>query len=115
MNIYSQTNTKDLIIGNWFNSEDKTFKLEMNQTLSFSKNLIDSQDLKWTFDKDGTFTCSLAMDTPDHNDIIKYKSKPAKWILGDDKSIVRIEDNMQDQVLKILTLDQTKLIVQRIK
>lgn len=121
MNIYSQTNTSDLINGNWYKPDDNTLKPEVNQTMSFTKNNVDSHYLKWTFDKDGTFTCSFAMDTPhhrdtpDHNDIISYKSKPVKWILEDDKDIVHIEDIGQDQEFKILTLEQTKLVVQRIK
>ena len=121
MNIYSQTNTSDLMIGSWFNSTDRTFRTEVNQTLSFSRNMIDSRDLEWTFDNDGTFTYSFAMDTPHHkdtpyhNDIISYRSKSAKWILEDDKAIVRIEDTGQDQVYKIITLDKTNLLVQRIK
>ncbi len=115
LNLFSQGCTKDLIVGNWYNVDDKILNLAVNESLSFTKDIEGDLFLKWTFEKDAKYTRSLTMLTPDHQDEIKYKSKPAKWFIEDDKNEVVIKDDDLAQVFKIISLNEETLSVQRIK
>jgi hypothetical protein len=114
INGYSQSETSKTILGSWYHSGSSTINLDIDESISFSKESSDSLQLEWLFKENGDFTIRFAMITPDEKDVIKYKSRSANWIILDDKDELIIENESQSQVLKIKTLDIDKLTVTRI-
>jgi hypothetical protein len=117
---YSQSKTSEMILGNWYHGGSNTLNIDVNESITFSKDSIDSLHLVWMFDKSGDYTVSFAMLTPknmnnpdSHRDIIKYKSKNAKWILNDRDELIISEDS-GDKIYKVSTLNANKLSVKRI-
>lgn len=111
---YSQSKSSELILGDWYNNGDKSLNIDINESLTFSKESNDTLCLVWAFDKSGDYTVRLSMLTPDSNkDIIKYKSKPAKWIFNEKGDLI-IREVSGDKTYKVSTLNNEKLCVKRI-
>ncbi|MEN8251350.1 MAG: hypothetical protein ABFS32_20640 [Bacteroidota bacterium] len=112
---YSQSEDSKTLLGSWYHCGNSNINLNIDETISFTKESSDSLKLEWLFKENGDFTIRLAMLTPDEKDVIKYKSKSANWILHNESNELIIENESQSQVLKIKTLDIDRLTVTRIK
>jgi hypothetical protein len=117
---YSQSKTSEMILGNWYHSGSNTLNIDVNESLTFSKDSNDSLRLVWVFDESGDYTVRFAMLTPQYmdspdipRDIIKYKSRPAKWTLNDKGELIISEDS-GEKIYKVSTLNANKLSVKRI-
>ena len=109
-----------MILGNWYHSGSNTLNIDVNESLTFSKDSNDSLRLVWVFDESGDYTVRYAMLTPinvnypdSHRDIITYKSRNAKWILNDKSELIISEDS-GDKLYKVSTLNANTLSVKRI-
>ena len=115
INCYPQSETSQNLLGSWYHPGNELIKLEIGNSISFSKESSDSLQLEWEFMDNGEFIIRFAMITPDNKDVIRYKNNKAKWLLNDDKGELIIKDASLSKVLKINKLDANRLTVTRIE